>query len=257
MKRSHRAAAAAVALVAASGAGVAAATIPAVASAATVPAATSALAADRALSPAAGQTVAETKKAADEAIDKRLEALGTAIARIAEVKAVTAEHRATLTSDLTGQRASLVELRASIDAATTVAELRTLVPKIVHEHYVFAFQLPRAHLVVASDEITAASGRLTTLAGRLQARIDAEKAKGRDVSAAQAAVDDMTAKTSSAASVASTDGPRVLALQLSGFPGNRSVLESARSDLGEARRDLGTARHDAAQARAALEAARS
>lgn len=199
-------------------------------------------------------TIAQTKQRAADAIQKRQAALDEVIARLGEVKALTAAHASRLKADLEAQKQSLADLGARIQAATTAGELRTLVPQIVQGHYVFAFQIPRARLVVAADEVTAVADRLSAIGDRIEARIATEKADGRDVTAAQAALDDLRAKVASARTTATSDADKVLALDASGYPGNRSVIQSARQDLGTVRRDLAAARHDAATALAALRA---
>ena len=199
----------------------------------------------------------ETVKArAQEAIRRRLAAIDAALARLAADPAVSDEHEAALTADLREVADGLTALSARIAAETDPTALRALVADIVEDFHVFAFQLPRVRLVVASDKALAVATRLDGVAERLQAGIDRAEAAGRDVDEAEAALRDMRQHLTTGRNRARAAGDKAMALNHEGFPGNRAVLVEAREDLAEAREDLAAARRDAAKVVAALRSTR-
>lgn len=202
--------------------------------------------------PASGQTardaaLADAKTKAHNAIARRTTAIDAVDARLQTIKAVTPDHRTTLTNDLTAVKSGLTDLDGKIQAATTLAEVRNLAPHIVSDYYVFAFQLPRVRLVVAADEIVAVAVRATDIADRLQRRVDAAKTAGKDTGDAQAALDDMRAKVKAASDAAFKGGDNALSQKVTGFPGNHQALVDDRAQLVTARSDLAAARADAAK----------
>lgn len=200
--------------------------------------------------------IATVKARAQEAIQRRITAIDAALTRLAKDPSLTDEHERTLTADLQAVKDGLTTLSGQIAAETDPTRLRELVGDIVDQFYVFRFQLPRVRLVIAADRALAVATRLDGIADRLQTAIDKAKAAGHDVGTAEESLRDMRQHVTTGRNRARAAGDKVIALNVSGFPGNATVLSDARRDLAAARQDFATARHDAAQVVAALKAAR-
>ncbi len=158
-------------------------------------------------SAATRQCVAETAAAKDNGVgnlrklgncevDRRLDTITKLQSRVADATALTAGDRDALRSQLTAATSGLTALRAQIDGETDVQVLKADLRKIATDFRIYLLMAPKVADVIAADTELAAVGRLGTRATQLQARIDADKAAGKDVTGAQADLDAMTAKVS-------------------------------------------------------------
>lgn len=147
------------------------------------------------------------------------------------------------------EHAGLTSLKASIDGDTTIPTLRTDIGKIAPDYRVYLLVVPKTHLVSAADGAAKTSARFVPLASELQNLINQAKDDGKDVTAAQAKLDDLKAKVGQAngliAPVVGTLMPLSPADWNSGAA--KPVLQSARQTLHSARALLVDARQDAHQ----------
>jgi len=147
------------------------------------------------------------------------------------------------------ERAGLTTLKASIDGDTTIAALRTDIGKIAPDFRVYLVVVPKTHLVAAADGTAKASAKFVPLATELQNLINQAKADGKDVTAAQAALDDMNAKVGQANGLIAPVAASVLPLSPTDWNNGTAgpVLKQARQALHSARTLLRDARQDAHQ----------
>ena len=180
-------------------------------------------------------------------IDRRLETLEKLQKAVDASRALTDAHETSLEGILASTTDGVTALRAEIDAATTEEALRGEIRRIFEDFRVYALVARQVWLVTADDTVVAAAARLTDVAGRLEAAIDAAEAAGRDVGDARSHLAAMTAAISAAQAAVGGDAAAVLALTPAGWNAGdaKPVLDAARSSITEARSSLRTAVREA------------
>lgn len=181
----------------------------------------------------------------NQEITRRLTTLGTLNSKIASATKLTASDKAALASEVTNAAAGLTTLKAKLDAETIIAAARADAQSIFDEYRVYALVAPKVVLIKTADDQQTVDVKLTTLAGKLQTRLDSAKSAGKDVSALQARLDDMKAKTTAAAGIASSVEQAVIGLQPTDYNSNHNVLSGYRAQLQTAHSDNQAAVADA------------
>lgn len=193
----------------------------------------------------AGIGLTNLKQACEAAIDKRLGSLATLGTTVSTNTYLTADHKALLGGEITGETTGLTALRAKIAADTVRSVLVADCRSIVDEYRVYLLMTPKVHLMIAGDAAVAIGARFGDLAAKLQADINVDKASGKDVTDAQRDLNNMEAAVASATGAAAPV-PTVLNFAL---PLNPSDYLNDRQDVLTARSDVNTAHTDFVQAR--------
>ena len=195
----------------------------------------------------ADPSVTTLRALGDCEIARRFVTLTHLTSAVTDAKDLTSAHRSALLAIIDGTRTGLTGLQATIDADTTIASLRTDLPKIAHDYRVYLLVVPQVHLTRAADAAVTATDRLGTVADKLQDWIDRAKAAGKDVRGAQAALDDMERNTALARAQADPVPGAILPLVPADWnDGHASpILGEARDSLRAARNELQAARNDA------------
>ncbi|MFA6006188.1 MAG: hypothetical protein WC764_00425 [Candidatus Paceibacterota bacterium] len=200
--------------------------------------------------PALAATQLETVIArSDKQIDARIADLNTLMARVQEMKNVSADQKTSIAADVQNNVGELTALKAKIDADTELATAREDEKSILGSYRVYALIIPRGHLIAAADRIATLVGMMTTLSGKLQTRINEAQTAGKDVTALQTALTDLNAKLADASIQASAainyvaplvpdNGDKAVA------KANQAALKSARADIKVGTSDLHDARKD-------------
>lgn len=196
-------------------------------------------------------TLKRLQTRADTEIKHRIDRLTVLLKQIANSK-LTQSQKDSLTSQVQTYITGLQTQGAKIDADADLATLRTDVKAIVNSFRVYAFFVPKMHIIEHADRLLDAANQMITLTTKLQAMITKASAAGKDVSKIQPLMDDRTAKLNDAVSQAQQAISTVLPLTADGYPGNMSVLSSARTMLRTALSDLRQAFKDAQQVRKLL-----
>jgi hypothetical protein len=200
------------------------------------------------------RTLANVKAAGDCEIDRRLDTIDNLEAAVGQADVLTAAHEAALRKILADSRTGLTGLRTELDGDTTLAEAAADVRRIFTDYRIYVLVGRQVALVTADDRVGAVSDELDAAATQLQAAIDAAKANGRDITAAQAHLDAMTAAITSARGQVAGDADGVLAQTAATWNAGSSkpVLDAARASISAARSDLRTAAREARATLAAL-----
>ncbi|MDH3752830.1 MAG: hypothetical protein OEU32_03060 [Acidimicrobiia bacterium] len=189
------------------------------------------------------------------AIDRRLDDLATASARLAGVDVLPADHLGSLESIIGATESGLTELAPAIESAADATELRTECGKIAPDYRVYLVVLPQAHLTVGDARVEAAVERGTDAIGQLDEAIAEAIQAGADTAEAQQLRDQAAAQLDAADTAGDGVAEAVLAVTPASWndgPG-AETLAAAREDLQLARSSL----HDARESlRAAVEALR-
>jgi seryl-tRNA synthetase len=185
------------------------------------------------------------KQRADNEIKRRIDALNKLLGILSQSKKLSATDAANLTSQVQANINSLNTLKTKIDADTDLVTLKTDVKSIISNYYIFAFFLNYVHLNAAFDRATTTMNNMTTVWTKLQAKIAEAKSKGQDVTALNTQLSDMQNKLNNVKSIIASAQGELTGLSFSGYPGNKSTLQDARTKLQTVYQDLKTGYQDA------------
>ncbi len=204
----------------------------------------------------ATRRIEAVKDRAQQSIDNRLDTIKRLRFHLDNGHA-TADHAATLTADLDQAEAGLNDLAGQIRSATTLEELRVLVPQIATEFRIYVVIAPKTLEVATADTILwAVDNPLTRVHDKLADIIDRAFNAGYDVSEAQAALQDMQAHMTQVEAHASPVPGQVIGLQASDWENPaKALLDQGHDKLLQAREELLAARVSANAAGDALRAA--
>ena len=184
----------------------------------------------------------------DTAITARIASLNKLSARVGEIKNEPAAEVATISTEVQTEISNLTSLKAKVDADTTAAAARTDAKTVTGDYRIYALIVPQASIVASADRITTIVGLMNAIQVKLQARIATEQTAGKDVTALQTALADMTSKlsdaTSQAQSVQSVSSLTPDQGNATVAASNKAALVSARTNIKTATADLKAARQD-------------
>lgn len=190
-------------------------------------------------------TLAQAKTLVESELAARVSQLNLLVSRVNEAAHVTTGDRSALSSTLTQNELPGIEgLQTKVPGDATCAEVRQDAHTMVFSYRVYLVMTPETDLVIGTDTATAVD---TTLAGWETAignRIDAAKAKGKDVTDAEAAFADYQTQVGAVQPLLASQSATLLALTPAGYPGNAATSHQARTNLHTARTDLRAARAD-------------
>lgn len=181
----------------------------------------------------------------DQEISRRLTSLNGLSAKISGASKLTAADKATLSAEVSTEVSGLTTLKAKLDAETTLAGAKADAQSIVSDYRVYALIVPKIELVRAADDQQVTESKLTALATKLQTRLTTAKNNGKDVTALQAKLTDMTSQIANAQSISSGIEAKVINLQPSDYNSDHSVLSGDAAQLKTAHADNQAAYSDA------------
>ncbi|GBD85255.1 hypothetical protein BMS3Abin02_01659 [bacterium BMS3Abin02] len=195
------------------------------------------------------------KERAQQAIDRRFETIDRLRTALNERGHATAGHKADLFVDLNEAEAGLRTLSREIQAATTVDQLRVLVPKIATDFRIYLVVAPKIREVIAGDTaVWVVNNPGAEAYERISAAVDRANQAGYDVTEAQAALQEMQTHMSKAEAYAGPVPNQVIDLGASDWENPaKALLRQGRDKLLQARDELRAARDSA---RAAVQALR-
>lgn len=183
----------------------------------------------------------------DQEIARRLTSLATLTGKINAATKLTSSDKATLTAEVTTTISGLNTLKAQLDGETTLAAAHADAQSIYTEYRVYALVAPKIALVKVADDQQVVEQKLQTLIQKLQTRLNAAKAKGKDVSALETTLADMTSKVNASLSVSSSVQAKVIGLQPTDYNNDHAILSGDSAQLKTAHTDNVAAYQDAKQ----------
>lgn len=187
---------------------------------------------------------------ADTAINNRITALNGLETRINQMVRISADEKTSLDASIQSSVSDMATLKAKIDADTDNATLKADIQSITKSYRIYLLVMPQGRIIAAGDRIMTIVGLFGDLSTKLQARISAAQTAGKDVTALNASLSDMNAKTADANVQAQAAITEVAALHPDNgdktvFASNQAALKDARAKIKAAMADLKTARSDA------------
>ena len=162
---------------------------------------------------------------------------------------VSAADKASMSSSIQVEIASLTSLKISIDSDTATSTLKTDYQSITKSYRVYALVLPQASITAAADRVLDLVASFNTLVTKLQGFVTTAQSNGTNVSLAVTALADIAAKTADATTQANAALSEVSGLQpdqgaTTTLDANTAALKSAQSKIKTATADLTAARKD-------------
>ena len=158
---------------------------------------------------------------------------------------LTGEHYGQLNSKLVTAEAGLEQLARKIEDATTVEELRELIPQIWEDFRVYVLLTPQVRLIIASDVAVHVGEKADEIIVRLgEAITNLEERLGRDLPEAWNMLGAIEANVNSAVATAGPVADTVLPLTPEDWNNGTAqpVLEAARAAIGSAHQSFQEAR---------------
>ncbi|MGE0309721.1 MAG: hypothetical protein AB7N61_10465 [Acidimicrobiia bacterium] len=180
-----------------------------------------------------------------ESVDVRLTAIGRYQGNVAAAVNLTSDHRASLDSILGSAQSGLTTLRATIEAETDPAALKSECSEVFTGYRIFALRGPQTRLSIGGDAAAAAADKLADVAADLAEDIAEAKAAGKDTSEAEADLADMQAKIADAEAKLPGLVDTVLTFTPAQWNADHTVLSGSISTLRAVRSDLKDAARDA------------
>jgi hypothetical protein len=189
----------------------------------------------------APQTVPSAKTLVDSRIDGRLHTLDALKVAIAGATNLTSGHRSTLSTLVSTDTTGLTALRGKVDGETTLQAIRDDERSMIVDYRIYLLVVPKVRFAIASDDETVAIGRLQDAKGKLTTAIADAQGKGKDVSAEQAELTDLTNQIAAAQSALAGKADTLLtvapspdaAAMTAAVSPVRAAVHAARSDIGK------------------------
>jgi hypothetical protein len=190
--------------------------------------------------------LATAKKLTIARIDGRLATLKADGVAIRNAARLSDGHQSTIQGILDHDIAGLTALRTKVAGETTATALRDDARSMVVDYRVYMLVGPQVRLTIAADVASAATARLDGVADKLAKAIDDAKAAGKDVSAAQAELDDLRSQLAAASSALTGTADTLLAVKPSpDADAMKAARAAARTKLQDARTHIKNAIADA------------
>jgi hypothetical protein len=181
----------------------------------------------------------------DAQIQMRLATLNKLFGLITEDKHLATASRTSLSDEVTTELTGLKALQTKLDAETTSTAALIDVQSIFTEFRVYALVDPKVRLVRTADDQAAVETKLTALATKLEARINAAQAAGKKVTTLQGSLTDLKTKLAASTAISSPIGAKVIALLPSDYNADHTILSGNADQLKTAHTDNVAAFNDA------------
>jgi hypothetical protein len=185
------------------------------------------------------------KTKGDAELGRRVDTLAKLLISISSATKLSASSKAALSEQVSDESVALAGLRVKLAAETSVASALDDVKTMVTEYRVYALVAPKVQLIVAADDEQAVETKLFALQAKLITRLDNARTAGKDVTALQAKLDDLTASVTDAQALSSGVEASVLPLQPTDYDNDHAILSGQRDKLTTAKTDAQAAFTDA------------
>jgi len=179
-------------------------------------------------------TLAERTK---REITRRIAALNKIKARVITIKKLNATEKTALTTEIDKIVADLNQLNSNLTGATDAA-IKETASSLKNSYNVYAFFVPKIHLLTTADQSLQAADLLIELQTKLATKVAEQKTAGKDVTALETSLATMKKDAEAAKTKVETIIANVTALSATGFPANKTDLKANRQSLREVRLNL-------------------
>ncbi len=178
----------------------------------------------------------KTVTGANTEIEKRVSDIGKLSDKISSMKNLSDSDKTSLSASLQTELANLSALKDKIATDTDPATLKSDVKAITAENRIYGLFIPKTNIIASSDKALTTVNMLSAMSPKLQARIDAVKVAGKDVTTIQTAFDDFNSKIADAKNLIASTVSGITSL--SPDNGNKTVAANNKTALDVARKNL-------------------
>jgi len=183
-------------------------------------------------------TLENLKKRSLAEIDRRIKSLNQIMTKVTELKKLSDEQKATITTQIQTEITNLTTLRAKIEAETDLEILKTDAKSIISSYRVYALFIPKIHILTGAEATLTAIEKMTSAYTELNQRADDAAIGGSDTTQVELLLATMQTMITSATTDTNTAITTVAPLTPDGYPGNKTSLTAAREKLRSARSNL-------------------
>jgi hypothetical protein len=187
----------------------------------------------------------------DSEVASRLRAIATVRSQVFADRLMSYYQKASLIGTLDTAIATLDQMRVTIAREQLPDQIRNDVDK-VYKLRIGTVVLPRTRMIIAADLLVQLAAIYANQQASLQQQIYTAQAYGKDVTAAQAAVNDLAGRISAINGYRQAALYQLQGLDPAGYPANKYLLRGARGSLVAGKSAGDQAAVDVARARAAL-----
>lgn len=189
---------------------------------------------------------------ANDMIAMRLDSLQKLQTRIQDDKQLTDADKTSLLDDVAATLSSLTALKTKIDADTDLTTAREDAKSIVTSYKIYVYFEPKIRLLTIIDNLQTATATISSLAGRVQTLLTTLQGQGRNVTAAQTALTDVTKQVAAINTILATDKTFLQNTSVTSSD-PQSIFTQVRQNLATVRADIATIRADFATIRGNFE----
>lgn len=201
----------------------------------------------------AGLSVA--KAAVDARINLRLATLGGLKIAVNGATDLASGDKSTLSDLVSSDATRLAALKTKTDAETTIAAVKADAHSMIVDYRVYLLVVPKVRFNIVADKETATIARLASAHDKLAALATQLAGQGKDTTAVQAKLDDMTSKLAAATSTLGDKAQTLLGVAPSqDAAAMKAAVAPVRTAVKAARGDIKAALADAKAARDGLKA---
>ena len=182
----------------------------------------------------------------DAAITQRISSLNALVTRVNAMQKLSDAEKSTFATSLQNEVTQLTTLKATIDADTVAATLRTDMQSITKSYRIYMLVLPQASIAAASDRVLTIVGLMDAVQTKLTTRIGQITTPPASIATTMA---DITAKLTDATTQANAAVTETASLvpdqgNTTTAASNTAALKDARTKIKTATADLAAARKD-------------
>ena len=186
---------------------------------------------------------------ADKETTVRIDALNALATRVNAMVHVSADQKSALSTSIAGEVSTLTSLDAKIKADTDATTKKADIASVTKSVRVYQLIVPQVRVAAAADRASTIGSMISAIGTKLQTRITAAAAAGKDVTALNASLSDMNAKIADAQAKSQAAASLVSGLvpdngDATVEASNAAALKSAQADLKTAQQDYVAARKD-------------
>lgn len=189
--------------------------------------------------------ITEIKARGDQEINRRLASLDKLKAFIGSAGKLSSDEKATLTQYVASIRGDLVTLQAKLAAETTLDAVKSDAKSIVASYRVYAFVVPKVHILTLANDQQAVEVKLQSVATKLAQRIATLKTASTDVTSMETTLVDMNAKIASSQAITSGIITKIDPLLPTDYNSDHTILQGYNTQLKTAHQNTVEARKDA------------
>ena len=135
-------------------------------------------------------SLSKMKARGEQLIKERVNALTSTGNTLANSKTLTADQKAAFSTNIATQISGLTTLGTSISASLDATSTKALVNKIFTDFRIYAIVIPQIRLEKRIEDLQNHTSKLTDVFVKIQTKIDAQKAKGKNVTVWQKSLDE-------------------------------------------------------------------